>query len=261
MRALEDSLVGRASDRSCSMAIECDKVRIEGTFSFVPKKWLPRVHGRDAQHPQSFYRVEKSKASLDFMHYMHLHRNPDAQHIMQNCRKNFPSSALAIDSFRCRILNFRAEKHGSNRWRVLCYLQVYHPGSTMRSVGQDSSKKPPRPGHGPGPVARVLRILPRKSELLLFDRILCCCLTGLPKKWQLEQIWFPLTYYGIPHCGAAAVRLPRHAGGEVGSESVSRCPAAAGLSWRRRPARRVDNNLNIMFAATSHPDLLKSRTI
>ena len=26
------------------------------------------------------------------------------------------------------------------------------PGSTMRSVGQDSSKKPPRPGHGPGPV-------------------------------------------------------------------------------------------------------------
>ena len=134
------------------------------------------------------------------------------------------------------------------------------PGSTMRSVGQDSSKKPPRPGHGPGPVvspgnwpsppgpvARVLRILPRKSELLLFDRILCCCLTGLPKKWQLEQIWFPLTYYGIPHCGAAAVRLPRHAGGEVGSESVSRCLAAeqqmpmpllAGLSCRPRPAAR-----------------------
>jgi hypothetical protein len=134
-RVLGELGLAKQRDLLC-MAIECDKVRIEGTFSFVPKKWLPRVHGRDAQHPQSFYRVEKSKASLDFMHYMHLHRNPDAQHIMQNCRKNFPSSALAIDSFRCRILNFRAEKHGSNRWRVLCYLQVYHPGS----------KKPPRPG-------------------------------------------------------------------------------------------------------------------
>ena len=114
---LGDLGLAKQRDLLC-MAIECDKVRIEGTFSFVPKKWLPRVHGRDAQHPQSFYRVEKSKASLDFMHYMHLHRNPDAQHSMQNCRKNFPSSALAIDSFRCRILNFRAEKHGSNRWRV-----------------------------------------------------------------------------------------------------------------------------------------------
>jgi hypothetical protein len=78
------------------------------------------------------------------------------------------------------------------------------------------------------------------------NRSCFCLIESYAAAWQLEKIWCPLAYYDIPHCGAAAVRLPRHAGGEVGSgpsQSVdvlwwsSRCRCQVGRAeFRPRPA-------------------------